>query len=212
MAKIKLIHGDSSILMGSSDLIFTDPPFEMPGRDLGAILSRYDAPHVVLITTMRQLLEMMPGSRWEFAFDFVLDGVVPKQSKSLRQPNYIHQTGVYLKRPGIASVFNRKRRLRSDQFTAAPGYWPTILHAPREAMQTHGMAKNLSAITDLLGSFAVQSVIDPFAGRGTVGLAAAALDMACMLIERDATHIATAATLLRFVGEKPEVINCGPQS
>lgn len=79
-------------------------------------------------------------------------------------------------------------------------------------MQTHGMAKNLSAITDLLGSFAVQSVIDPFAGRGTVGLAAAALDMACMLIERDAAHIASAVNALRFIGEKPEVINCDSMS
>lgn len=205
MAKITLIHGDSATLNGSADLILTDPPFDLPGKKLAAILARFDAPHIVLITTMRQLIELMPVSPYEFAFDFVLNGVAPKQSKSLHQPNYVHQTGVYLKRLGVASVFNRKRRPRSDQFTAAPGYWPTLLHAPREAMQIHGMAKNQSIITDLLGSFSVTSVLDPFAGRGTVGLAAADLDITCTLIERNAEHIKTAEKSLRFIGVTPEI-------
>lgn len=97
----------------------TDPPFEMPGKRLAEIVARYRVQHLVLITTMRQLLEFMPHTPFELAFDFVIDGVAPKQSKSLQQPNYTHQTGVYLKRTGVKSAFNRKLRQRSDQFSAA---------------------------------------------------------------------------------------------
>lgn len=207
MAKITLICGDSAMLSGEADLMLTDPPFEMPGKRLAEIVARYRVQHLVLITTMRQLLEFMPHTPFELAFDFVIDGVAPKQSKSLQQPNYTHQTGVYLKRTGVKSAFNRKLRQRSDQFSAALGYWPTIIHAPREDMQTHGMAKNLAAITDIIGAFSVQSVVDPFAGRGTVGLAAAELDIDCTLIERDSEHVESARKLLHFVGNSIEVIH-----
>lgn len=207
MAKITLICGDSATLNWEADLMLTDPPFDMPGKRLAEIVARYRVQHLVLITTMRQLLEFMPHTPFELAFDFVIDGVAPKQSKSLQQPNYTHQTGVYLKLPGIKSVFNRKRRQRSDQFSAALGYWPTIIHAPREDMQTHGMAKNLAAITDILGAFSVQSVVDPFAGRGTVGLAAAELGIDCALIERDSEHVEKARKLLNFIGNSIEVIH-----
>ena len=202
MAEITLINADSATQSGKADLILTDPPFELPGQRLAEILHRFEAPHLVLITTLRQLLEFMPHSRWQFAFDFVLDGVAPKKSKSRQQPNYTHQTGVYLKLPGVKSAFDRYRRQRSDQFSAAAGYWPTLFHAPRSNLEAHGLAKNQNAITDLLGSFAIQSVIDPFAGSGVVGIAAAELDINCTLIEANAEHVATARRLLRFIGAK----------
>lgn len=200
MSKITLIHGDAGQLTGSADMMLTDPPFELPGKKLAEIVARYTVQHLVLITTMRQLLEFFPHTSFDFAFDCVLDSVAPKQSKSMQQPHYTHQTVVYLKAKSAKSVFNRKRRQRADQFSAALGYWPTIMRAPREHMDDHGMAKNITAITDLLGSFAVRSVIDPFSGIGTVGIAATELDMDCMLIERNLSHVKTAQKMLRFVG------------
>ena len=115
----QIIAGDcidvmNSLPAGSVDLIFADPPFDLPGDVLAEILQRYDAPHLVLIATMRQILAFAPLSPWAFSFDFVLDGVMPKQSKSRQQPNYTHQTGAYFKKPEAKSAFDRYSRQRSS--------------------------------------------------------------------------------------------------
>lgn len=198
MAQTTLIFGDAGDFQRSADLIFTDPPFDMPGNRLARILANYDAPHLVLITTMRQLLDFLPRTDYRLAFDFVIDGVMPKQSKNIRQPNYIHQTGVYLTRPDAKSVFDRKRRQRSDVFEAN-GYWPTIFHAPRNQVQQHGHAKNHDAMTDILGSFGVSSVIDPFAGSGSTAFAAFDLEIPCTVIEKDPETFAELKQSLRFM-------------
>lgn len=181
----------------------TDPPFDMPGLSLATILDRYDSRHLVLITSMRQLLDLMKASNWDLAFDFVLDAVQPKESKSARTPHYTHSTGVYLRRPGTASIFDRKRRQRSDAFESK-GYWPTVIRAPRERARQHGHAKSSQAWTDILGSFDAKSVIDPFAGSFTTAMAAAELDIDCMAIERDRALCEQAARTLRFVGAELE--------
>lgn len=195
----KLICGDAEKHPQAVDLILTDPPYEMPGTTLANILNTYDSDHLVLITTMKQFLELMGTGAWELAFDFVIDGVAPKKSRSIRQPNYVHQTGVYLTRNGAKSRFDRKRRQRSDVFEAN-GYWPTLFYAPRTSMQESGYAKNIDAITDLLGSFDVQSVCDPFLGSGTTLLAAFDLDISCTGIEKDHEQFAKTLKAARFVG------------
>lgn len=199
MAKVSLICGNAADHPLSSQLIMTDPPFDMPGDQLASIIDRSSAQHLVLITTMRQLLWFMQRSDWELSFDFVLDAVAPKKSRSIRQPNYTHHTGVYLHRPGVESVFDRKARQRSDVFEAN-GYWPTIFHAPRERAQEHGMAKSITALTDLLGSFRVDSVGDPFAGSGTVAMAAFELGLDCELVELERSNCDRIAETFKFFG------------
>lgn len=196
---IQIIHGDAATLSASADLLFTDPPFDLSGKRLAEIVARYDVPHIVLITSMRQAISFieMLGSEWTLGFDFVLDAVVPKHSKSRHQPHYTHATGLYLRKE--PSVFDRKRRPRSDTFDGK-GYWPTILRAPRQKMGEFGQAKNEQAVLDLLGSFAVESVIDPFAGSFTTALASAELDLDCTAIEIDEQRCHAAYKLLRFMG------------
>ncbi len=184
MADVTLILGDSARHGRACDMVLTDPPYEMGGEELARILDAFDAPHLVMLTTMRQLLDFLPRSGWRLAFDFVWDGVMPKKSRNYQQPNYVHQTGVYLMRPGAKSAFDRRRRQRSDVFEAN-GYWPTIFHAPRDNVAVHGHAKNAQALTDLLGSFNVRDVCDPFAGSGATGIAAYDLGIPCTMIERD---------------------------
>lgn len=198
MAQTTIIHGDAADHGCTCGLILTDPPYEMPGAELAHILARYDAPHLVLITTMRQLLEFLPRTTWRLAFDFVLDGVMPKKSRNYMQPNYLHQTGVYLTAPGAKSAFDRRRRQRSDVFEGN-GYWPTIFHAPRDNVQQNGYAKNAQAITDLLGSFDVPDVCDPFAGSGSTGIAAYELDLPCVMIERDDATFEVLKRTCRFM-------------
>lgn len=172
----------------------------MPGQELARILSCHQADHLVLITTMRQLLGFVQHApEWRLAFDFVIDGAAPKQSKSRHQPNYLHQTGVYFTRSGAKSAFDRRRRQRSDTFESN-GYWPTIMHAPRDRMGEHGHAKNVQAITDILGSFAVSSVLDPFAGTGSTAMAAFELEISAALIEKDPAKFEAMQRSLRFFG------------
>ncbi|TDB53043.1 DNA methyltransferase [Photorhabdus luminescens] len=202
MAKIELTCGKAEDHSLSADLILTDPQFDMEGKKLRTIIDNQQCNHLVLITTMRQLLDFMSAPGWELSFDFVLDAVAPKKSRNLSQPNYTHQTGVYLYRTGEKSLFNRKLRQRSDVFEAN-GYWPTIFHAPRERMQEHGMAKNADAITDLLGSFNnISSVADPFAGSGTTAIAAFELDIDCKLIEFDEKYCRDIIKIFSFMGAK----------
>lgn len=203
MEKIIIIHGDAENYKLQADIMLTDPPFNLPGKKLAKIVDNYMVNHLLLITTMRQLLDFMIETDWVLSFDFVLDSVAPKKSNNMRQPNYTHHTGVYLHKPGFTSCFNRKHRQRSETFEAN-GYWPTIFHAPKERGNLHGMAKNSTAITDLLGSFEAKSVIDPFAGSGTTGMAAWELGLNCTLIEKDENHVNEAYSLLRFIGAQPE--------
>ena len=200
MAKIELIHGDARAYRGAADLIITDPPYDMSGKQLADILESIDARHLVLITTMKQLLEFAANSDWKLSFDFVLDAVMPKKSKSIHQPNFTHQTGVYMTKSGATSVFDRKKRQRSDTFDNN-GFWPTVLRAPRNRNDEHGMAKNLASWTDLLGSFDIESVVDPFAGSGTTALAALELDLDCTLVEIDGENCDKIRRSLKFIAK-----------
>lgn len=184
MAKISINHGSSLDFNVTCDLIFTDPPFEMCGELLKQIFDNIVSDHMFLISTMKQYTELINCSDWELNFDVVLDSVVPKKSKSIRQPNYTHSNGFYLTRNNAKSIFNRKLRQRSDTFDNN-GYWPSIIRAPRERLSDHGMAKNEKAITDILGSFDAHNIYDCFAGSGTTGFACFELDKNCTLTEID---------------------------
>lgn len=206
MAKIKIINGDCNNYSLKANMILTDPPYEMSGKYIAEVIKKYDADHIVLITSMSQLIEFMSHSNYEFSFDFILDAVVPKKSKNLHQPNYTHQNGVYLKSKGVKSAFNRKLRQRSDTFDNN-GYWPTILRAPRDNMHEHGMSKNLNIITDILGSFDIKSVVDLFGGAGTTAIAASELNIDCTTIEIDKSLCEKTANSLKFLGSNIEKIN-----
>lgn len=199
MSQIKIIHGDAGQHSIAADLIITDPPFDMPATQLAQILLNQRSDHVVLLTTMRQLLSVYPLLNYALAFDFVLDSVAPKKSRNIHQPNYTHITGAYLTANGAASRFNRKKRQRSDVFENN-GYWPTIFHAPRERMADHGMAKNADAFADIIGSFDISSVLDPFAGSGTTGIAAFELGVDCTLIEIEEKNFRTIKERFKFLG------------
>ena len=200
MPKITLINDDAKNIKAKADLILTDPPYDMDGHELAQIIDAIDCQHLVMLTTMKQLLGFSKHSRYVLNFDFVINAVVPKQSKSIHAPNYTHQTGVYMTKGRVKTRFNRKLRRRSDT-ADANGYWPTIIRAPRDRMQDHGLAKNLTAITDLLGSFEdIETIIDPFAGSGTTGLAALELGYDCLMVEQSDEYCTLIRNQFDFLG------------
>lgn len=194
---ISVNEGDAANFKVTCDLIVTDPPFDMSGTQLAGILDNIDCNHLVLITTLKQYTELMQHSAWQLNFDFVLDAVIPKKSKSVHQPNYTHSNGMYLTRNGAKSLFNRKLRQRSDTFDNN-GYWPSVIRSPRERLDDHGMAKNEAAITDIIGSFDAQHIYDPFAGSGTTGFACIELDKDCTLTELNAGYAQKMKKLFAF--------------
>lgn len=198
---IKMILGDSQEMSGSYDMIFTDPPFEMHGAKFQQIIANYEAKHLVFLTTMRQLLEFNAvQTAWQFRFDFVFDVAVTSLSRSFSMPNYTHRTGVYFTKNGEKTAFSRRGRMRSDS-PEANHFWPTIFRAPRLAAGGASFAKNDVAVTDLMGSFVgIKSIIDPFAGGGSTGIAAHELGINAVLVEKDDQQFAAMRKRLRFIG------------
>lgn len=182
--KLNIICDNAADCIVKCDMIVTDPPFDMCGSKLAKMLDQQHCDHLLLITTMKQLLELSRSSDWQLSFDFVLDHVVPKKSKSVHQPNYIHSTCVYMTRNKARSLFDRKKRERSDTYDGN-GYWPTILRAPRNRMKDFGYAKNTNALIDVIGCFDVKVICDLFAGSGTTAFAAFELGLDCILVEQD---------------------------
>lgn len=196
---LNIINADAATQSITCDLLVTDPPFDMKGGKLADIINNQKCNHILLITTMRQLLEFIKNSDWEISFDFVLDHVVPKKSKSVHQPNYIHSTCVYMTRNNAKSLFDRKRRERSDTYDGN-GYWPTIIRAPRDRMRDSGYAKNIQALTDVVGCFNVHTIADPFAGSGTTAHVAFELDLDCTLVEINKSMCEKICREFKFLG------------
>lgn len=168
---IKLIKGKAEkAQIKAIDMVFTDPPFEMSGKALYNILQRFEFAHLLLICTMRQALELHEFIKddFKFGFDLVISHVSPKKSKNYAQPNALHSNVLYFYRE--SSAFDRRRITRHDIYSEAKGYYPSIFHAPKINL-SYKYQKNQNVINDLLGSFAIKSVLDPFAGSGTTALA-----------------------------------------
>jgi len=199
--KLCVINDDANNQSITCDLLVTDPPFDMLGNELAGIIDKQRCNHLLLITTMRQLLEFCSNSNWKLNFDIVLDHVVPKKSKSIKQPNYTHSICVYMTRNNAKSLFNRKKRQRSDTFDNK-GYFPTIIRASRERMKQLGYAKNTQALIDIIGCFDVKLIGDIFAGSGTTALAAFELDYDCVLIEREQKLCDEIKQQFKFFGVK----------
>ncbi|MFC0996928.1 DNA methyltransferase [Pasteurella multocida] len=169
---IKLIHGDSlKTDVPAVDMIFTDPPFEMSGKDLLKVLNNFDYKHLVLICSMHQALDLYKLSDLDFAFQLVISHMTPTKNRSYQQPHIVHSNVMYFRKHGVKSAFDRRRVQRYDTYSdEKTAYFPSIFHAPKTDL-VYKYQKNQNMINDLIGSFDVESVLDPFAGSGTTLLA-----------------------------------------
>lgn len=199
MAQIKIIYGNAQDFEIAADMIVTDPPFEMKGAELYKIIERYHAEHIVLICSMKQLLEFYKvAQNYKLSWQLVMELSVPNRPIHYHLPHYTHCLVVYFIKNNKKSLFSRKDCQRHDCFEKS--YFPTIIKAPRERRETHGHAKNVEALQDILSCFNVNSVVDMFAGSGTTGLACLELGIACTLIEKDETHFKNMRQTFEFLG------------
>ncbi|WP_424411271.1 DNA methyltransferase [Pasteurella sp. PK-2025] len=169
---MKLIHGDSSkVEIPAVDMVFTDPPFEMSGKDLLKVLNNFDYKHLVLICSMHQALDLYKLSELDFSFQLVISHMTPTKNRSYQQPHIVHSNVMYFRKSGVKSAFDRRRVQRYDTYSdEKTAYFPSIFHAPKTDL-VYKYQKNQNMINDLVGSFDVESVLDPFAGSGTTLLA-----------------------------------------
>ncbi|WP_109422799.1 DNA methyltransferase [Aggregatibacter actinomycetemcomitans] len=183
---IRIYHGDATeIKVPSVDMIFTDPPFEMSGKQLKDILDKFNYQHLLLICSMHQALEFYKITDLDFSFDLVVSHITPKKSKNYSMPNMLHSNILYFKKPGIKSAFDRRRVQRNDVYSDENNYYfPSIFHAPKTAM-TYKYQKNQNMINDLIGGFDVKSVLDPFSGSGTTAYACSEHGIDAYCIEQD---------------------------
>ena len=182
---IRIINDDAKSHGAKFDMIFTDPPFEMNGRDLLAILDCYEYDHLLLICSAHQMLDLYKHSDLDFAWQMVLDFKTPTKNRSFAQPHITHANIAYFRKKGIKSAFDRRKVVRQDYYSDdANHYYPSVFHAPKTGMQ-YKYQKNQAMIDDLLGAFDVKTVCDMFAGSGTTGLAAYEHGIDCTLIEQD---------------------------
>lgn len=168
---IYISNKDSSEINLDVDMILTDPPFEMSGAEILRVISGIKYDHLVLICSLHQALDFYKLSNLEFAFDLIIDHKVPRKSFSYCAPNFVHSNIVYFRKKGIKSAFDRRLVQRHDQYSDdSNAYYPSIFTAPKVGMK-YKYQKNQLMINDLVGSFEVQSICDPFSGSGTTGLA-----------------------------------------
>lgn len=170
---ITLIKGSAlSVNVRPIDMIFTDPPFEMGGKTLFCVLNRFEYNHLLLICSMHQALELYPllQNDFKFGFDLVISHISPKKSRNYAQPNMLHSNVLYFYRKSVKSAFDRRKIDRHDVYSDdVSHYYPSIFHAPKHNL-VYKYQKNQDVITDLVGSFDVKSILDPFAGSGTTAL------------------------------------------
>ena len=90
MSQVKILHGNNMDFQIKADLLFADPPFEIDGADVYRTILNYDCEHVILMCSIKQLLEFFAVNKvYKLRLDFIFDRVIPMDSKSLKKPNYI---------------------------------------------------------------------------------------------------------------------------
>ncbi len=158
---INILNKDATKhIFADHDLVISDPPYEMSGTELAGVLQNCNSSHFVLLCSMHQLVGLLAAdTTLKLRFDFVWDFVAPKKSKSRYTPHYTHATGVYITKGRVKSAFKRD------------GYWPTVIRANKKK----GVAyeKNHEGFIKIIEAFPnCESILDPFAGSGSVAFAA----------------------------------------
>lgn len=199
---ITLINDDAKKYGGSYDMIFTDPPFEMSGKELLEVLRCFDYQHLLLICSAHQMLDLYKLSDLDFAWQMVLDFKTPTKNRSYQLPHIHHANIAYFRKKGVKSAFDRRRVVRQDHYSDDSNhYYPSVFHAPKTDMQ-YKYQKNQAMIDDLIGAFDVQTVCDPFAGSGTTGFACMEHRKDCTLIEKDIDAFKIMRDTFKLLGVK----------
>lgn len=153
-----------------ADLILTDPPFDMEARSVFQAITAFSDRYIVAGCGNHY---MNLCRKLDFHFEVISQRSKPQSIPDTKKPQILHWNNAFLTQPGIEHCFDRG---------LAGGYFPSLIPAYKLDIQGN-YAKPLQWAIDLLSVCHAQTIADPFAGAGTVLIAAEKLGKTCYAIE-----------------------------
>ena len=176
LGRHRVLCGDSTSESFDGDVYITDPPYELSPADVLSAASC--ASHLVLMTSIKQAFGIWTLTQLDFCFDLVWNQHVPSSMLNKKVPYYTHKNILYFNQG--ESIFDCDNA--RGQFSEK-GYYPSIIDAPKNTQESHGLTKNSNAFRQMLSGFDFKSCIDPFLGSGTTLIACEQLNRTCYGIE-----------------------------
>lgn len=155
-----------------SDLVLTDPPFEMKAEQVRDAIAHLSGNFVVAGCGIEyhRLCTLKPFRYW---FEVISQRSKPQSLPGMQGAQILHWGNAFLTK-GDVHCFDR---------TLAPsGYFPSVM-PPFKAEIQGNYAKPLQWAIGLLQVCHAQTVCDPFAGTGAVLIACEKLGKTCFAIE-----------------------------
>jgi len=176
--------GNHRVLCGDSttennqigDFVVTDPPYELDANQVIAAIGECN--HLLLMTSIKQGFEVYKNVNLSFCFDLVWNQHVPSSMLNKKVPYYVHKNIFYFNNKDTIFDCDNAKGSFSEK-----GYYPSIIDAPKNTQEKHGLTKNLKAFTQMLSGFKFSTVYDPFLGSGTTLIAADQLNRTCYGME-----------------------------
>jgi len=172
--------------IAGSELVVTDPPYDMRGGDVMDIVGRF-APRAIVLCGDRQAFEI--ASIWRFALDLIWVHRTPRKFPTLHAPLMCHTHCVIITKPGVKSEWQKPR----------PDYKSVIEIAGPEYEDTemgHGKAAGLFVL--MMEGFKHRAIADPFMGTGAVVLACESSGRTCVGVEKEPSTLAVALERFRM--------------
>jgi len=175
LGKHRLMCGDSFDVQdiekltqnANIDIIFTDPMYnDSPDFFIGSLYC-INSNNILLMCTMKQAINLSTNSELKFRFDTVLYFRTPSSSMNKKVPYYNHKNIIYLTKNN-ETIFN------CDNATGTfsdRGFYPSVIEAKKNTQEVHGMTKPVDALVEILSGYKCKTVIDLFAGSGSILLA-----------------------------------------
>jgi DNA modification methylase len=156
-----------------TDLVLTDPPFEMSANKIKQIIIRHSDKFIVAGNGV-EYHRLCASSGLRYHFEVVSLRAKPQSLPGSNKPHVTNWNNAFLSLGG-EHCFDRE---------LAEGYFPSVLPASKaQSLAAH--AKPLEWALALLSVCHAKTVCDPFVGSGTVLIAAEKLGKTCQAIDSD---------------------------
>jgi 16S rRNA G966 N2-methylase RsmD len=168
----------------SPDFVFSDPMYNDDVRDIVAIFETIKTNHFLIMCTFKQAVDICNVFSGKLRFDLVFDQKIPSSMLNKGVPYYLHKNVIYITKTD-ETIFNCDN---AKGFFSDKGYYPSIIDAPKQTNDRHGLSKNVNALRNMLSGFDFKIVLDQFIGGGSTMIAAQLLKRKCYGIEINPTY------------------------
>jgi len=195
LGKHRLMCGDSTsidavekLMAGQkADMVFTDPMYDDSPANFIAAIDAIDVDNILLMTTFKQSAEVLKSSTWRFKFDCVLYFKTPSSMLNKKVPYYLHKNLFYMtKNDGIEGIFSCDN---AKGVFSEKGYYPSVFEAKKNTQEKHGLSKPVDSLVQILSGYRAKTLIDLYAGSGTVAIACEKTNRRALMMELDPKYV-----------------------